>query len=116
MENQTDNNQDFKESYGIPILFYDEKITSDNYDIIENIFDKIICINAEIDYFVPLIIETVKKIKNNGGFTLPKLYKIYLRYSELTIYDGRKSTENLHVEEFWIYRDLLAKLNANKQR
>jgi hypothetical protein len=95
--------------FEVPVLFNNH---ANDYNIIDDIFNKIICINSEIDYFVPLIMQKMKTMYESGGFTESKVYKIYLCNSEITIYDLHN--RNAPVEEFWIYRDLITKYLHNE--
>lgn len=70
---------DFK----IPIYYYDGIIiTPDKYNIVNNIGNKLKCINKEIEFFYDTIMNIVQKIYDDGGFTKQITYQfILMEYS-----------------------------------
>lgn len=98
----TNEEDTYHEQYGIPVLFYRSNVTPDKYSVKEVIFDKLICISSEIDYFMKDILKTVDKIVKNGGFTQPKVYKFYLYTTVISIYDGLLDINGLPYETYFL--------------
>jgi len=92
----------YHEQYGVPILFYRGNVTPDKYSVKEVIFDKLMCISSEIDYFMKDILKKVDKIVKDGGFTQPKVYKFYLYKTVISIYDGLLNTDGLPCETYFL--------------
>ncbi len=91
--------------YTIPVCYYDGvKITSENYDIISIIEDKLMCVNQEIDYFYDTIMKIVKKINDNKGFEKKEevniKYKFILIKCSFDIYNFFDNNKNVLCETF----------------
>lgn len=97
--------------YSIPVYYFDGiKVKPETYDIVKVISRKLMCINEEIDYFYPDIMQIVNQIYESDGFSKQIKYQFVLMDTSFDIHNLLNSDENVPCQVYNVYEERKLKL------